>query len=224
MSSIIFDEEPLVWHFAMQDEADDAVPGDDSDSEPAVSLLYLRIAGRRSIVLLRDTSEELMESQAPDNESKRESARRRALASQHPDRYVELKHDLISASAAPFRRDLDVILFTHETNTEFVNEMGDYYGTQLDAIGKVMFEGSSWNEDLDACLERMAVFNNVHTISVWLESDRFANNFESMTTKDYVAMALDFEARDKRMLKGRNVTVEYIDYNGTVHGTFRTGA
>lgn len=63
----------------------------------------------------------------------------------------------------------------------------------------------------------MAVFNNVHTISVWLESDRFANNSESMTTEDYVAMALDFEARDKRMLKGRNVTVEYIDYDGTVH-------
>ncbi len=127
-SQVMFDEEPLVWYFAMQGEADEAVPGDDSDSEPAVALLYLRIAGKRSVVLLRDTSNELMEDKAPDNESKRESARRRAVASQHPDPYVELKHDLISSSAAPFRRDSDVILFTHETDTEFVKEMSDYYG------------------------------------------------------------------------------------------------
>ncbi|OAA42788.1 hypothetical protein ISF_09704 [Cordyceps fumosorosea ARSEF 2679] len=221
-SQIMFDEDPLVWHFAMQGEADEALLGDDSDPEPAVDLLYLRIAGRRPVVLLRDTAKELLEDKAPDNESKRVSARRRAEASQLPDRYMQLKHDLISSSAAPFRRDIDVILFTHETDAEFVKEMSGYYGTQLDAIGKVMFEGSSW-DDLDACLERMAVFKNVHTISVWLESDRFVDNPESMTREDYVAMALEFEARDKRMLKGRNVTVEYIDYDGTVHGTFRTG-
>lgn len=192
-------------------------------SRPAVDLLYLRVAGRLSVVLLRDTAKELLEDKAPDNESKWESAQRRAAASQHPDRYVALKHRLIRSSAAAFRSGSDVVFFTHETDTKHLKEMSRFYSTQLDAVQRVMFEGGSW-DDLDACLKQMMFFKKVHTIYVWLESDRFSDNLESMTIEDYVAMVSDFEARDKCRLKGRNVTVEYIDDDGTVHGTFRTGA
>lgn len=212
-----------MWQFATQDDTDEAVPGDDSGPDRPGNLLYLRIAGRLSVVLSRDTAWELQEDEAPYKESTDAAKRRGKAAKLLPHRYVELKHDLISPSAAAVQPESDVVFLSHDTSPSYLKEMRRFYGTQLDAIQNVMFEGDSW-DDRDECLELMGFLKKVCTIYVWLESERFAGNIDRVTEEDYLAMVRKFKARDEVNLKGRNVMVEYIDYKGNVHGGFRANA
>ncbi|KAJ3499000.1 hypothetical protein NLG97_g686 [Lecanicillium saksenae] len=176
------------------------------DADLPSDLLYLRAAARLSVFLQQDTAHVLEDKRAI-NQAETVRMELGAAGERLKHRYVELKHPLIPSSAAAFQPQRDLVWFSHETNEEDLRELSEYYGTQLQSIHNVMFEGGEW-DDLDACLELLRFFPSVQTIYVWLDSYRFNEDVDTSTKEDYLEMAQNFGERDEQALKGRMVTVE----------------
>ncbi len=205
--------EPRVLQFALQDETTTGADGH-------VALLYLRVTAKLSVFLKQDTAQ-VSEDGPPVEADASAAAARDAAANGLEHRYVELKHPLINSSAAAFHPERDVVWFSHETADDPLKELSSFYGPQLDAIQNVLFEGGSW-DDVAECARYLRFFKGVRVVYVWLESYRFSEEGSSSTKEDYLKMAQKYKERDGVALKGRNLTVEYIDYQGNVYGGLKT--
>lgn len=85
---------------------------------------------------------------------------------------------------------------------------------------RVLCEANEWNE-LPPSLASLAGFAGVRLIYVWLGSIRYDERGRSK--RGFAEQTRRFMERDGRLLRGRDLTVDYIDYDGHRYGEIWTG-
>lgn len=134
--------------------------------------------------------------------------------------YTKFQHSKLAASAILVYPERDLLWLSRDVDDdEYLTDISKYYGSQLSAIQNVIFEECDWR-DVKECFSKMRQFTGIRTIYVWLES--YLNTFGETPSneKEYSNRARKFRHRDLKVLAGRNVTVQYIDHEGIIHGGF----
>jgi hypothetical protein len=134
--------------------------------------------------------------------------------------WIQLRHPEISSSVIYIRPEQDILWLGQDTDMEQLDELNKYYGLQLSTIQNVLFEETEW-DDLEDSIMKLDYFPGVRTIYVWLDSYRFQAGATVTNEQGYVDKAAEFQDRDRRALHGRNLMVEYIDYENNIYGGFR---
>lgn len=108
-------------------------------------------------------------------------------------------------------------LFYEAERTQTMSMM---YGEPLSRVEKMLYEAENWN-DLPASLATLGGFPGVRIIYVWLGSSQYTERGRSK--RGLAEQAQRLMQRDRRLLRGRDLTVEYIDYDGHHYGGIWTG-
>ena len=181
----------------------------------------MRVLSSLSTFLLHDTaaiSEDDAQTLEPDPGPK--EFREGSVESRTRHHWIQLQHPELSFTVFHLHPERDILWISHETENEALEELSNYYGPHLSAIQNVLFEQSEW-DDLDDSLKKLEHFHGIRVLYIWLESYRFLLGAAVTTQQGYLKKAAEFQARDQLALRGRNLTVEYIDYENNIYGGFR---
>ncbi len=185
----------------------------------ADDMFYLRVSCKLSTFLLRDTAD-VFDSDPPLEQDPGPTAFKGLAGERARHRYIQLKHAKLPYSAFFLHPERDVLWLNHATSDENLEELKLYYGQQLRAIQNIMFEESEW-DDVNDCLEKLKYFTGVRTIYVWLDSYRFQSGAVVTSQRGYLQKSREFQARDRGLFHGRDLVVEYFDYEKNIYGGFR---
>ena len=205
------DNEPRVLQLAYYD-----VPFEQmSESDLSDHFLYLQVLTRLSTFLLQNTAD-LADGAEPFEDA------RRAHDPRSPQD-LQLRHAKLQSLTCPLRPERDMLWISDvfdKSDLDDLDELKLYYGSQLNAIQRVLFEGSKW-EHIKECLKLMKHFSGVKIIYVWLDSYRFLVGEPVSTEQEYRKQAKEFQTRDTTLLRGRDLVIKYIDDKKNIYGSLR---
>ena len=194
------------------------VPDNELDLyRPTIELRYLRILSTLPTFLLQDVAE----ISEDDPETLEDVNQLQARDTPLSHRWVRLQHSRLQTSTTvDIYPEKDVLWLAHEIDDGVLDKLSEYYGIQLGVIQTILFEEIDWL-DIKTCLSMVDRFPGLKIIYVWLKSYRYNLSSSDTSQEAYNEAAMRLKPRDKEILAGRSLMVEYIDYKGNVFGGFR---